>query len=66
MRDGMGYFRVRIGDYRIRIKFQNDTFVFVRFFTLERFASIFLILLEQLEEITFIFIFKRNVFTTQR
>lgn len=26
-----GYFRIRIGDYRIGLKLENDTFVFIRF-----------------------------------
>jgi len=31
MRGGKNYFRIRLGDYRIGLKLQNDTFVFVRF-----------------------------------
>lgn len=31
MRGSKDYFRIRLGDYRIGLKLQDDTFVFVRF-----------------------------------
>ena len=31
MRGGKDYFRIRLGDYRIGLKLQNNAFVFVRF-----------------------------------